>query len=235
VSNPLRVVSLSPDAFLAGLYENAEMFHRSTGAYKLLERPSIYRRFQALLGGPRGLRRFVDEFVRPSNGMTLLDVGCGTGSFLEYLPASVSYVGFDFNPAYIDAARRRYGLRGMFFCARVGEEPLEIQAKSFDLVVAVSLLHHLADDEAHQLLRAAWHVLRPGGAFVSIDGTFHGGQTWLARVLASLDRGRAVRSPEGYRRLLASHFPQTESWLLTDMIAIPYSHFVMRATKMPAA
>lgn len=211
------------------------MPHRSAGVYKILERPSVYRRFQAFLGGPRALRRFVDEFVRPSDGVTLLDAGCGTGSFLDYLPDRVSYVGFDINPAYINAARLRYGHRGVFLCARAGEEPREIQENCFDLVVAVSLLHHLGDDEAHQLLRTTARVLRPGGAFVSIDGTLHPDQPLIARVLARLDRGRAVRSPEGYRRLLASHFPNAESWLLTDLLAIPYSHYVMRATKTPAA
>ena len=210
------------------------MSHRSTGVYKILERPGVYARFQALLGGPQALRRFVDEFVRPSAGIRLLDVGCGTGSLLDYLPDSVSYVGFDINPAYIEAARVRYGSRAVFHCARVGEEPRDIQDGSFDLVVAVALLHHLGDGQARQLIQMAWRVLRPGGAFVSIDGTLHQEQPWLAKVLARLDRGGAVRSPEAYRHLLAPHFPEAESWLLTDMLAVPYSHCVMRAMKKPS-
>jgi cyclopropane fatty-acyl-phospholipid synthase-like methyltransferase len=35
----------------------------------------------------------------------------------------------------------------------------------FDFVVAKSLLHHLADEEAHDLLVTARRVLREGGVF----------------------------------------------------------------------
>lgn len=204
------------------------MSHRA-GLYRMLENPGVYRRFQKLLGGPAALRRLVTEYVRPSDGVRLLDIGCGTGSLLEYLPSSVSYVGFDVNSSCIDVARRRYHDRGRFFHARVGEEPPEIGDSRFDLVVAIGLLHHLTDEDARHVLRTAARVLISGGAFVSIDGTLHGGQHWLSRLLARLDRGSEVRSPEAYRRLVEPHLPQVETWLLTDLLAVPYSYCVMRA------
>jgi SAM-dependent methyltransferase len=207
------------------------MSHRVKGAYKLLERPGIYTRFQALLGGPGAFRRFVDEHLRPFEGARVLDVGCGAGTLLDYLPSTVRYAGYDVNPAYIEDARRRHGERGRFFCARVGEEPPEIEEGGLDFVVAVALLHHLNDDDASNLARSAVRLLGDGRSFVSIDPTLHEGQNWLARLMARLDRGGAVRSPDGYRRLLAPHFPSIEAWLLTDMLAIPYSHAVLRGTK----
>jgi len=207
------------------------MAHRVKGAYKVLERPGIYTRLQSLLGGPGALRRFVDEFLHPFEGANVLDVGCGAGALLDYLPPGVRYAGYDVNPAYIAAARQKYGDRGRFFCARVGEEPPEIADGGFDFVVAVALLHHLGDDHAGHVARTAARLLTDGGSLVSIDPTLHEGQNWLARLLARLDRGGAVRSPDAYRRLFAPHFPRIEEWLLTDMLAVPYSHFVMRGTK----
>jgi SAM-dependent methyltransferase len=204
------------------------MSHRSTGVYRILERPAVYQRFQAMLGGPHALRRFVDEFVRPQDGAALLDAGCGTGALLDYLPESVRYAGFDFNPAYIETARSRYGPRGTFLCARVGQELPDLRESSFDLVVAVALLHHLSDDDAGHLMRTAARLLAPGGTFVTIDGTLHPGQGLVSRTLARLDRGRAVRTPEAYRRLLEPHFANIERWLVTDMLAVPYSHCILR-------
>lgn len=204
------------------------MSHRATGAYKLLERPGLYRRFQALLGGPAALERFVREFVRPADGARLLDAGCGAGALLGYLPESVQYVGYDLNPAYIEEARLRHGSRGHFVCARVGEEPADIVSGAFDVVVAVALLHHLTDGEADHLVRTAARVLAPGGAFVTIDGTLHPGQGFVSRTLARLDRGGAVRAPEAYRRLLEPHFTSIEQWLVTDLLAVPYSHCILR-------
>ena len=206
------------------------MNHRLTAIYRILERPRVYDRVQELLGARGARKRFVDEILRPFSGASVLDIGCGTGSLLDCLPADVEYVGFDSNRAYIDAAIRRYGDRGRFFCARLGEQPESLAENGFDFVVASALLHHLSDEDAHQLLAAARRYLESGGAFVSTDATRHHGQSFIARILVSLDRGTAVRTPESYRRLVEAHFEDIETWLLTDMLPVPYSHFVIRAT-----
>lgn len=205
------------------------MSQRSRGAYKLLERAGIYERFQRLLGAQRARTRLVGEYLRPEPGMRLLDIGCGTGSLLDYLPHGTNYVGFDMNPSYIEAAGRKYGERGRFHCARVGEESSAIGTASFDLVVAKSLLHHLTDEQVGQLLRTVGRLLAPGGTFFSSDPALHGGQPLIAKALISLDRGRCVRTPEEYRWLVESHFFDVETWLVTDLLAIPYSHYIIRA------
>jgi len=206
------------------------MSHRTAGLYRLLELPRIYEGLQKLLGAQTARTRFVEEFVRPFAGARVLDVGCGTGALLEYLPAGVDYTGFDLNPAYIEAARTRHGERGRFFVARVGGE-IDIDAARFDIVVAKALLHHLTDDEAAQLLRMSARALAADGVFVSYDNVFYDGQPWFSRTLTALDRGGGVRTPEGYRALASPHFASIETMLLTDMLRIPYAHFVMRARK----
>lgn len=206
----------------------ADTSHRSRGLYRILERPAIYDRVMRLFGGPASRKRFVEELVRPQPGAKVLDVGCGIGALLADLPDGVSYVGMDINPAYIEAARARYGDRGEFFAARAGD-PLAPEWSGFDVVIAMALLHHLEDDEAHRLLHSVSSVMKPGGTFVSIDPTTHAKQSIVARVLVSLDRGKRVRSPDGYRALIAAHFPDVETRVLTDLLPIPYSHCVVTA------
>jgi SAM-dependent methyltransferase len=49
--------------------------------------------------------------VAPLNGARILDVGCGTGEFLEYLRGcglSVDYTGIDIAPAAVAVARERF-------------------------------------------------------------------------------------------------------------------------------
>lgn len=205
------------------------MTHRSSGIYGLLERSSIYEFGQRILGGGAGRRRFVREFVRPEPGARILDIGCGSGAILDALPDGVAYRGYDLNPKYIAAAQRRYAARGEFRQARfeaVAEEP-----ESFDLVLAMALLHHLNDDQAALLVEIAWRALRPWGTFVTVDPVRHDGQPWLARLLVSLDRGGNVRSADGYRALAGLRFDEVETSLVTDFGAVPYSHFVMRMKK----
>ncbi|HYC62740.1 MAG TPA: class I SAM-dependent methyltransferase [Thermoanaerobaculia bacterium] len=184
-----------------------------------------------MLGARAVRKRFVEEFLQPSSAMRILDIGCGTGSLLEYLPTGVDYVGFDLNPHYIDAAREHHGNRGRFFCARVGDASAEaaIRTDRFDLIVAKGILHHLNDEDAHHLLHSARRLMQRDGVFVSSDNVFHEGQSWIAWILTSLDRGAAVRTPDQYKALAQAQFPFVETRLLTDMLPFPYSHFVMRA------
>lgn len=205
--------------------------HRDDGLYRILRKPATFGGLQRLLGGPRAIRRFVDELLKPAQGDAILDVGCGLGSLLEALPTGIRYVGYDINPQYIEVARLRHGERGRFYCASAGDEPAEIRQMTFDLVVAVALLHHLTDAEADRLLRTAARLLSPGGAFVSLDPVLHDGQSWVSRAAAKWDRGGMVRSPAGYQRLVAPHFAAVHERLLTDMLVIPYSHLVMRASR----
>ena len=192
----------------------------------------MYERLQRLLGARAARQRFVEEFLRSAPGARLLDIGCGTASLLDHLAADIEYVGYDLNPSYIAAAERRYGNRGRFFCARLGEErPLPIKEGCFDLVVAKAILHHLSDADAGRLIRDAIGHLRQGGYLVTSDPVFHPGQSRIARFLISRDRGRRVRTPEGYRALVAAHFSEIEERLVTDLLAVPYSHFILRARK----
>ena len=209
------------------------MSHRTSGLYRFLEVPALYEGLQRLLGAHAARKLFVARFLRPASGMRILDIGCGPGHTLDYLPSDVAYTGYDLNASYIEAARRRYGERARFLHARVGEEPAEIEASSFDLVIAKGILHHLNDDEAHQLLRAAFRYLRPGGFFVSLDGVRHEGQKMLSRLIISLDRGGAVRDPDGYERLARAHTAAVEGALITDWLAVPYSYYIMRAQRTP--
>lgn len=201
----------------------------SKGLYRLMERAGVYERFQRALGARAARQRFVAEFLRPFPGARILDIGCGTGSLLDDLPPDVDYAGYDLNPRYIAEAERRYGSRGRFFQARVGEQPPF--AESFDLVVAKGVLHHLSDSDAGRLIRDAHGHLREGGCLVTSDPVFHPGQSRIARFLISRDRGRRVRTPEGYRALLTACFSEIEERLVTDLLTVPYSHFMLRSRK----
>ena len=60
----------------------------------------------------------IKNYLRPSIGDRILDIGCGPADLLSYLP-QVEYIGFDANSKYISDAKRRYGNQGTFICQLV--------------------------------------------------------------------------------------------------------------------
>jgi hypothetical protein len=48
-------------------------------------------------------------------------------------------------------------------------------------------------------------------------------------LLAALDRGKYVRSPDGYLSLARRHFEQADATVLHDLIAVPYTHIIIES------
>lgn len=196
------------------------------GIYFLLNFPSVYRLFRTIVRGD-GCRVYLSEYVRPVPGEKVLDVGCGSGDILEDLPA-VDYLGFDVNPKYVEAARKRFGRRGRFFCGDVGLTAIEQEAASFDLVLATGVLHHLDDNHAASLFNLARRALKPGARLVTYDGCFVAGQPKLARFVVGRDRGQYVRESAEYTKLAAQVFPEVRSFVRHDLLRIPYTHVILQ-------
>lgn len=212
---------------------HTEAGHREQGLLRLLAKPCVYNLFKRGIGKPSNRARLVTEYIRPFPGCRILDIGCGTADILARLPDSIGrYRGFDMNPAYIEHARERWRTRTncQFTCQRVSEA-VSPELGGYDIVLALGILHHLQDHEADDLFRTARQALRPGGVLVTYDNVYIPRQNRFAKWLIGRDRGQAVRTADGYRRLAAPHFTAIEGQVLHDTLRVPYTIFVMRCTR----
>jgi SAM-dependent methyltransferase len=194
--------------------------------------PAGYRLLGKLIGGNSRVT-YVREYLRPQAGARVLDLGCGPADVLAFLP-EVDYLGVDLDSNYITAARERYGGRGEFRC-EPAEAVAELEPGSFDLVMANGLIHHLTDDQAVGVFRVARRALKPGGRFVTVDGCFVPGQSWIARRLIKMDRGQFVRTEAGYLRIARQEFPDVAVSVRHDLMRVPYTHIIMTCTRPTAA
>jgi SAM-dependent methyltransferase len=97
-------------------------------------------------------------------GRRALEVGCGTGVFLERVARSGASVhAVDLSADLLEQAQRRVARLPNVRLARGNAEALPFRDASFDAVYGSSILHHLHLEAA---LAEAHRVLRPGGRLV---------------------------------------------------------------------
>lgn len=196
---------------------------------RILAVPGAYRLLGKVVGLGKDRSVYAREHVGARKGDRVLDIGCGPAEILGWMP-EVDYVGFDMSPAYVEAATRRWGPRGRFYCKRVSEESLD-EHRDFDVVVATGVLHHLDDAEAEKLFRLAYAALAPGGRLVTLDGCWAEGQSRIAKLLLGRDRGEHVRRKEAYVELASRVFPRVAARVREDLLALPYTLLVLECEK----
>lgn len=185
----------------------------------------VYDFSRRVIGASREMELLVGDVVKPDNGQRILDFGCGNGRLVRFLP-NVEYLGIDSNSSYIDEATASKGSeRVRFMCADV-KDLASFGVEAFDTIVSLGVLHHLSDDVAESALSAALALLKPGGRLVTMDPCFHPEQASIARVLMALDRGRFVRHPDDYRRLVQRAGGSASQEIWHHVYKFPYTHCV---------
>ena len=116
-----------------------------SGLKRLLTISWVYDFFQeSLLGGDNARKWLAKNIWKPKSGETIVDIGCGSGLILEYLPPDIEYLGIDISEKYIRSARKKFSRRGTFFLgtARDFVNHDGSHFGSADLVLCTGVLHH---------------------------------------------------------------------------------------------
>jgi SAM-dependent methyltransferase len=195
----------------------------------VLDRPFFYELHNTLIGAKHRSRILVRDYIRPRADDRILDIGCGPGNMVPFLPHCY-YLGVDMNESYVERARTRYGNRAEFSCRRVSEHTVH-EMGAFDIVLALGLLHHLDDSEADDLFRLGYAALKPGGRMITMDGCYLPKQSRIERYLLDSDRGRFVRSEEEYLKLAHGRFSQVLWHLHPGLLRIPYTHLFLESVR----
>jgi len=125
-----------------------------------------YDRFLEPMNAP--VRAIAMKMLQPSQGMTVLDVGCGTGTGLEeYVEVGCEVFGIDSSPAMLNQARARLGGRADLTLGDATDMPYDDD--TFDVVVASMFLHELAPEIRDGVVPEIARVLTRDGHALIID------------------------------------------------------------------
>jgi ubiquinone/menaquinone biosynthesis C-methylase UbiE len=152
----------------------------------------LYDPFVRLFGGDRARRELTAQAALRA-GARVLDVGCGTGTFvveLKRLHPDVEVAGIDPDPKALARARRKAERESAAIRFDRGfADRLPYPDASFDRVFSSFMFHHLPAAEKEPALREARRVLAPGGSLHLLD--FAGPERahgLLARLVHSSER-----------------------------------------------
>lgn len=110
------------------------------------------------------------ELVAESDARRVLDVGCGTGHWLELLISADRFLfGIDYSRGMITRAWEK-GVPAMFVQGDASQLP--VKSRAFDLVYCVNALHHFAFPES--FIKESHRVLNTDGILAIMGAKFPG-------------------------------------------------------------
>lgn len=166
---------------------------------RVMENTLAYRLWQAPFAEQKLAPLFAHNDLRAVR--RVLDVGCGPGTNTHHF-ASADYLGIDFNPAYIENARRRHGRE--FVVADVTKYEVAREER-FDLILANSLFHHIDTASTSRILAHLATLLSDDGHVHVLDLVLPERPS-VSRFLARADRGEYPRPLAEWRQLFTDAF-----------------------------
>jgi ubiquinone/menaquinone biosynthesis C-methylase UbiE len=132
--------------------------------------------YDSLIEGPMGALRMRKDLlaqIGDLSGKSLLDVGCGTGTFAimvkQAYPAA-SVTGLDGDPQILEIARAKSAKLGLDIRFSEGMSyTMPYPDASFEVLVTSLMLHHLDKKAKQETAGEMFRVLKPGGRLFGID------------------------------------------------------------------
>jgi putative AdoMet-dependent methyltransferase len=132
---------------------------------------NVRRESDPIRAGYASVLSWVASRIRP--GSRVLDLGAGTGNLDILLPQVGALVCVDVSTRMLDLAKEK--LRPLGTASFVVDDLLSYcstTAETFDHVVSTYAIHHLTDEEKHELFRCLPRIVSPGGTAVFGDLMF---------------------------------------------------------------
>jgi ubiquinone/menaquinone biosynthesis C-methylase UbiE len=110
-------------------------------------------------------------------GLRLLDVGCGTGRFLDFVKQAwprLPALGLDMSEAYIRQARGHLRRWGWMRLIVANGEAIPVPDASQDAVTSIFMFHELPPKVRRTVFGEFARVLKPGGRLVVVDSLQRG-------------------------------------------------------------
>lgn len=167
--------------------------------HRIVSHPAVYDMVQTLFGAKKNLKK-IKALMASGAGVTVLDVGAGTGNGMQVVPDRVRYLWLD-NDAQKLAGLPRTGPRWWAILASATAIPLRDQ--SVDTTLCMAMSHHLDDRQVVELFSELARVCR--GRLIFFDAVDRP-DSLKSRLMWKYDRGSHPRRVATLRKLIQERF-----------------------------
>ncbi|KAL1994059.1 hypothetical protein VTN49DRAFT_2728 [Thermomyces lanuginosus] len=167
-------------------------------------------------------------FYRQHLGRRHLDIGVGTGYFLQDIPKDIDLTLIDLNPNALETARRRSGRESVKCIQHDVTQPLpedQLHSEQFDSIALFYLFHCVpGGSQKVQLLRRLKPYLAEGGVVYGATVLGQGVQhNFIGRLLLALYNRKGIfsnwdDSQEMFENELRQHFDKVETKLVERVL-----------------
>jgi len=124
------------------------------------------------------------------HGKKVLEVGCGQGATLNYIPSFGAFVyGLDMSLQSLRQARAgaaELGQAGMISLLQADAECLPFSSSTFDIIISIGVLHHTTDTAGS--IAQIQRLLKPGGRAVIMLYRSGTPKWWMTSLLRGFSR-----------------------------------------------
>jgi len=139
----------------------------------------------------KGVAREIERLLENRGGISICDVGSGTGSNLHKLAEQLSparCVAFDISNKSLQKIAERYPTIETKQLSILDDEEIQEFSQTFDVVLLAAVLHHLVGSNprtsllhAQEGMKNALTLVKPGGILVVLEPVFR--PSWAMKIL----------------------------------------------------
>lgn len=126
-----------------------------------------YKKTEEKDGWKIGFQNQVIQFIfkKFKVGDSLLEIGCGTGGAVNFLPKNLKYVGVDISLFAVEQANQKYGNeKNREFVYSKENDKINFNSESFDFVMSIFSLEHF--QKPRKMLNEMTRVLKKNGYLI---------------------------------------------------------------------
>ena len=170
----------------------------NSGWRKILSSGVVYKIAQFIFNEKKSKQFMLDNYVLPQGpNFNMLDIGCGPGNLLEFMPNNFNYIGFDVNENYILTAQaKNIARQNTTFILGFTEDMFDnakLPDSSMDIAIVNGVFHHVTDAIASEMLDLAGKKLKKGGRMLVIEPSWFSNQSAFRKWVMSKDRGKNIK------------------------------------------